>query len=56
MIGLVNILFDRDIGIGIDILNVDTPNFSRSLFGVIYDSFGHRLFINVLFIQWRISL
>jgi hypothetical protein len=56
MIHFLNLYFSRDVAYGFDVLCISAEEKDRSLLGLIYDVHGIRLFINVLFIQWRIRL
>lgn len=55
-IHFASIYLNRETAIGFQILTFENCDNDRSLLAIMYDSFGARLFINVLWFQFRIDV
>lgn len=55
-IHFASIYLNRETAIGFQILTFENCDNDRSLLAIMYDAFGARLFINVLWFQFRIDV
>jgi hypothetical protein len=55
-IHFASIYLNNDSAIGFQILTFENCNNDRSLLAIMYDTFGARLFVNVLWFQFKLQL
>lgn len=55
-IHFASIYLNNDSAIGFQILTLENCNNDRSLLAIMYDTFGARLFVNVLWFQFKLQL
>ena len=55
-IHFASIYLNRETAIGFQILTFENCDNDRSLFAIMYDVFGSRLFINILWFQFRFNV
>ena len=55
-IHFASIYLTNDSAIGFQILTFENCNNDRSLLAIMYDTFGARLFVNVLWFQFKLQL
>lgn len=50
-----NVYLNLQLAVGFEILKITNTNKSRSLFGIVYDTYNNHVYIDLLFFQFNIA-